>query len=159
MDIDTAMPEFGDKVSLKKADSIDKVRLMLEVDRPGTQGVPFSDIYPGFSKLQDEGTFPKKANDFRFPDLDGYQQKNGRGVYILKNIDLKSPAGTPITVSCSRDDSLSQDYKSKKGSCRYNLVFDPLLRVQVRFSKPNLHHFTELHENTMGLINSIREIK
>lgn len=99
--------------------------------------------------------------DNRFNGLMGYKRKDQHyfRYYQVTHPSINNVMDTPIVLFCTADNVTGQDMISNQGSCRYNLIIDPALSIQIRFNKPHLKNFIALHEKVMQLINTIRTVK
>ena len=97
--------------------------------------------------------------DKRYPGFLGYAYQSDRKplwIYIGKYPDLIKPDGGVVTVRCSSDESYGIDDR-KVGHCSYILVFDDLLHAQVRFNKPLMHEFSNMHSDLVNFLHSFKE--
>jgi hypothetical protein len=158
VNLNTAWPDFGDKYYSSISAQVDKVRFLFEV---GTINAPFKNLYHVMMKNKEKGLIEESIQDNRFNDLIGYKLKNKKhfSVYQVTASDISNVMDTPIVIRCTEDNVTGQDMISKQGHCRYNLIMDPALRIQIRFNKPHLKNFIALYEKAMQLINSIRTVK
>lgn len=159
LEINTAWPDFGDKSYYENSDRENRIRFLLEVDKDSP--TPFRDLHPIFKSRLKKGLYHPKDKDLRFNGLVGFKQKDQKfySIYKVSDQDITTPMNTPLVMWCTTDKMRGQDMISKKGHCRYNLIMDPDLRIQVRFNKPLLNHFPEFHIKVMTFIKSIWTIK
>ena len=157
VDLNTAWPDFGHKKSSFKSAPVDKVRLLIEIEKQNT----FKNLYHVMMKNKEKGLIEESVQDNRFNGLIGYKHKKNIHFSVYQVIDttVTNVMTTPIVISCTGDHTTGQDMISNQGSCRYNLIMDPALSIQIRFNKPHLKNFIALHEKVMQLINSIRTVK
>lgn len=155
IDIETAWPEFGDIAYYASQPRINRIRLLFEIDR--YSGVPFRNLYFGLKKAQQKQLILDEVYDHSIKGLIGYQfiGKDYFSYYQILDNNIRSPQDTPIVISCTYDNATGHDLITKQGRCRYNLILDSELRVQIRFNKPLLKNAVVLHQNIMQLIHSI----
>ncbi|MFV8782663.1 hypothetical protein ACNKU7_09610 [Microbulbifer sp. SA54] len=151
-EIYTFWPEFGKRDHYLKSDEDMRLRIMFEIDKSGI-AVP-RDLYGQYS----DNLNPFRVEDNRYPGFFGYKRNNG-WVYIAKNGELVMPQGTPVVISCSDDESFAYFSKSNVGHCSYHFIFDKDLRAIVRFDKPLMKDFVQVHKDLMEFMSSVRESK
>jgi len=151
-EINTYWPEFGKSDKYFLSDEDKRLRIMFEINKLGA--AEFRDIY---SQVSDDLN-PYGVEDNRFPGFFGYKRRNG-WLYVAKDSELLTPQGTPVAILCSDDDDFSYTSGRKVGGCRYTLVFDEDLKAQVRFNKPLMNDFVQVHKDLLKFVNSVRENK
>jgi len=158
MELNTAWPDFGDKKYYGQSMPLDRVRFLFEA---GTREAPFKNLYHVMMKDKGDGLIEESVDDSRFNGLIGYKLKREThfSVYQVTDKTINNVMSTPLVIWCTGDHTTGQDMISNQGSCRYNLIMDPVLSIQIRFNKPHLKNFIALHEKAMHLINTIRTVK
>lgn len=151
-EIYTSWPEFGKRDQYLKSDESKRLRIMFEIDKSGVAAP--RDLYGQYS----DNLNSYAVQDNRYPGFIGYKIKNA-WIYIATNSDLIMPQGTPVVISCSDDDSFAYFSKRNIGHCSYHFIFDKNLRAIVRFDKPLMKDFVQVHKDLMGFISSVRESK
>ena len=151
-EIYTYWPEFGKRDQYLKSDEGKRLRIMFEIDKRGIAAP--RDLY---------GQYSDNLNHYRvegqqYPGFLGHKSKNG-WVYLAKNGDLVMPQGTPVAIFCSDDESFAYFSTRNIGHCSYHFIFDRDLRAIVRFDKPLMKDFVQVHKDLMEFINSVRESK
>jgi len=159
VNLNTAWPDFGDKKYYSKSEHVDKIRFLFEA---GEATTPFKNLYHVMMMMNKEkGLIEESVQDNRFNGLIGYKEKKNIhfSLYQVTNATVSNVMATPIVISCTGDHTTGQDMISNQGWCRYNLIMDPALSIQIRFNKPHLKNFIALHKKVMQLINTIRTVK
>jgi len=158
VNLNTAWPDFGGKKYYSKSEHVDKIRLLFEA---GEATTPFKNLYHVMMKDKEDGLIEASVDDRRFNGLIGYKLKREIhfSLYQVTDETINNVMSTPLVIWCTGDHTTGQDMISNQGSCRYNLIMDPALSIQIRFNKPHLKNFIALHRKVMHLINTIRTVK
>jgi len=133
--------EFYDKPPMKY------VRIMLEIRRK----------FPNPAAYNLEQSYKKMEGvelDRQYVGMVGYQASHG---WRYETRELKNLDAEPIVISCSEDNSYGANPAYRSGSFRYFLNFDKDLYAEIRFNKPLMSDFIQVHKDLMEFIETIRE--
>ncbi|WKD48899.1 hypothetical protein [Microbulbifer spongiae] len=147
-EINVAWPGLKDAKHYFASDN--RLRIMFEINRKPT--AEFRDVYDTVYK--DLDAFG--GRDYSYIDFIGYRRKNG-WVYIASDSELKMPQHTPVAIYCSDHTTISLPSDRRVERCFYAFVFDKDLKAGVRFSKPLMENFFQVHKDLTTFLESIRE--
>lgn len=147
LEVNTHWPDFEKGHEFAGKSPMQYLRIMLKIRRKFPKPITYS-LERSYKEME------SVALDRQYKGLVGYRKRSG---WQYETLRLKNLEGEPIVISCTEDNDSGVNPDYRRGSCRYYLNFDKDLYAEIRFNKPLMSDFIQVHKDLMEFIDTIRE--